>query len=73
MKFKLKTKSTTQGRYQISGSGKVLHKNTGKNHGMTKRSKQQIRDKRKQDVVSPSDSKTLLKKYIIYFKKLRKR
>lgn len=71
--YKLKTKSTCKGRYKISGTGKVLFKHTGKNHGMTKRSKQQIRDKRKQSVVSPSNSKVLLKTYIVYFNKLKKR
>lgn len=71
--YKLKTKSTCKGRYKITGTGKVLFKNSGKNHGMTKRSKQQIRDKRKQDEMSPANSKVFLKKYISYFKKLRKR
>ena len=45
---KIKSNSTSKGRFKISGTGKILFKHTGKNHGMTKRSKQQIRDKRKQ-------------------------
>ena len=39
---------------------------------MTKRSKQQIRDKRKQDIMSEGHSKFVLKKFMSYFKKLRK-
>lgn len=69
---KLKTKSTCKGRFKISGTGKLLFKNTGKRHGMTKRSKQQIRDKRKQDIVADGDRKFILKKFMSYFKKLRK-
>ena len=69
---KLKTKSTCKGRFKISGTGKLLFKHSGKNHGMTKRSKQQIRDKRKQGTVAYGDSKTIFKKFISYFKKLRK-
>ena len=69
---KLKTKSSCKGRYKISGTGKILFKHVGKRHGMTKRSKQQIMDKRKQGVMSHGDSKTVFKKFMSYFKKLRK-
>lgn len=69
---KLKTKSSCKGRFKISGKGKVLFKNVGKRHGMTKRSRQQIRDKRKQDIMSEGHSKFVLKKFMSYFKKLRK-
>lgn len=69
---KLKTSSSVKGRYRITGTGKILFKHTGKRHGMTKRSKQQIRDKRRAGVMSYGDSKTVFKKFISYFKKLRK-
>ncbi|MDR1495062.1 MAG: 50S ribosomal protein L35 [Rickettsiales bacterium] len=69
---KLKTKSSCKGRFKISGGGKLLFKHSGKNHGMTKRSKQQIRDKRKQGITSDGDSGLILKNFLGYFKKLRK-
>lgn len=71
--YKLKTKSACKRRFKLSGTGKLLFKHTGKRHGMTKRSKQQIRDKRKQDTVYSGSSKTVLKKFMCYFKKLRKK
>jgi large subunit ribosomal protein L35 len=70
---KLKTKSSLKGRYKITGTGKILFHHVGKRHGMTKRSKQQIRDKRKPEVMSYGSSKTVFKKFLSYFKKLRKR
>ncbi|MDR2077490.1 MAG: 50S ribosomal protein L35 [Rickettsiales bacterium] len=69
---KLKTKSSCKGRFKISGTGKLMFKHSGKNHGMTKRSQQQIRDKRKPGIVSPGDSGFIVKSYLSYFKKLRK-
>ena len=68
---KIKSNSTSKGRFKISGTGKILFKHTGKNHGMTKRRKQQIRDKRKQGEMT-GGSKTIFKKFLVYFKKLRK-
>jgi large subunit ribosomal protein L35 len=69
---KLKTKSSCKGRFKISGGGKILFKHSGKNHGMTKRSQQQIRDKRKRGIVSYGDSGFIIKSFLGYFKKLRK-
>lgn len=69
---KLKTNSSCKGRYKISGTGKILFKHTGKRHGMTKRSNKQIRDKRSQGIMSYGDSKTVFKKFMSYFRKLRK-
>lgn len=69
---KLKTKSSCKRRFKISGTGKVIIKHSGKSHMMTKRNKVQIRDKRKSGVMSASDSKFVLKKFLSYFKKLRK-
>ena len=70
---KLKTKSSCKGRFKITGTGKVMFKQTGKSHFMTRRSGVQIRDKRKQKEVSKGTSKTILKSFINYFKKLRKK
>ncbi|MDR3078430.1 MAG: 50S ribosomal protein L35 [Rickettsiales bacterium] len=69
---KIKTKSSCKGRFKVSGRGKLLFKHSGKNHGMTKRSQQQIRDKRKRGVVSGGDSGVIIKNFLGYFKKLRK-
>ena len=69
---KLKTKSSCKGRFRITGTGKVMIKHAGKSHMMTKRSKVKIRDKRKAGEMSPSDSKFVLKKFMSYFRKLRK-
>jgi large subunit ribosomal protein L35 len=69
---KLKTKSSCKGRFKLTGSGKLTFKHSGKNHGMTKRSKQQIRDKRKRGEISVADRKFILKKFISYFRKLKK-
>ncbi|MDR2778186.1 MAG: 50S ribosomal protein L35 [Rickettsiales bacterium] len=69
---KLKTKSSCKKRFRISKGGKLLFKHSGKNHGMTKRSQQQIRDKRKYGTISGGDRGFIIKNFLNYFKKLRK-
>ena len=69
---KLKTKSSCKRRFRITGTGLVRFKNSGKRHGMSKRSQKQIRDKRKSDNMFSGDAKFVIKKFLSYFKKLRK-
>ena len=43
---KMKTKSGAKKRFKLTASGKVRAGQTGKRHGMIKRTNKQIRDKR---------------------------
>ena len=43
---KLKTKSGAKKRFKVTATGKVLHAQRGKRHGMIKRTKKQIRQLR---------------------------
>ena len=43
---KIKTKSGAKKRFKITGTGKVLYAQSGKRHGMIKRTKKQIRQLR---------------------------
>ena len=47
---KLKTKSGAKKRFKITGTGKVVYTQAGKRHGMIKRTKKQIRNKRGTDI-----------------------
>ncbi len=40
---KLKTKSGAKKRFKVTATGKVMHAQRGKRHGMIKRTKKQIR------------------------------
>ena len=54
---KLKTKSGAKKRFRFTASGKVKHGQTGKRHGMIKRSNEQIRELRGTKVLSASDTR----------------
>ncbi|MDR0571772.1 MAG: 50S ribosomal protein L35 [Rickettsiales bacterium] len=69
---KIKTKRACKERFRITGTGKIKFKHSGKSHFMTRRSKVQIRDKRKDGYVSKGVSRFVLKNFLSYFKKLRK-
>jgi large subunit ribosomal protein L35 len=43
---KLKTKSGAKKRFKVTATGKVMHAQRGKRHGMIKRTKKQIRQLR---------------------------
>jgi large subunit ribosomal protein L35 len=43
---KMKTKSGAKKRFKVTGTGKVLYAQSGKRHGMIKRTKKQIRQLR---------------------------
>jgi len=62
---KLKTKSSAKKRFKITAKGKVIMAQSGKRHGMIKRSNRQIRNQRGTTVMSKQDSK-IVKSYMPY-------
>ncbi len=62
---KLKTKSSTKKRFKITARGKVIMAQSGKRHGMIKRTNNQIRNQRGTTVMSKQDSK-IIKSYMPY-------
>jgi large subunit ribosomal protein L35 len=59
---KIKTKSGAKKRFKITGSGKVVYAQSGKRHGMIKRTKKQIRQKRGTNILFKTDGDNI-KKY----------
>ena len=59
---KIKTKSGAKKRFKITGTGKVLYAQSGKRHGMIKRTKKQIRQLRGTNVMFKTDGDKI-KKY----------
>jgi len=59
---KIKTKSGAKKRFKITGTGKVLFAQSGKRHGMIKRTTKQIRDHRGTKVLFKTDGDRI-KKY----------
>ena len=62
---KLKTKSSAKKRFKITARGKVLMSQTGKRHGMIKRTNTQIRKQRGTTIMSKQDEK-IVKSYMPY-------
>ena len=62
---KLKTKSSAKKRFKISARGKVIMSQSGKRHGMIKRTNSQIRKQRGTTVMSKQDGK-IVKSYMPY-------
>jgi large subunit ribosomal protein L35 len=56
---KLKTKSSAKKRFRFTANGKIKAGQTGKRHGMIKRSNEQIRNLRGTHVLSPSETKRI--------------
>ncbi|NRB10427.1 MAG: 50S ribosomal protein L35 [Rickettsiaceae bacterium] len=61
---KMKTHSGAKKRFKLTASGKVKSSQIGKNHFMRRRSKVQIRDKRGTALLSPQDSKRIVKTFL---------
>jgi large subunit ribosomal protein L35 len=61
---KMKTKSGAKKRFKITGTGKVMYAQSGKRHGMIKRSTKQIRDHRGTRVLFEGDAANV-KKYFL--------
>ncbi len=62
---KLKTKSSAKKRFKITSKGKVIMAQSGKRHGMIKRSNSHIRKQRGTTIMSKQDSK-IVKSYMPY-------
>ncbi len=58
---KMKTKSSVKKRFKLTATGKVKMAQTGKRHGMIKRSNKFIRQARGTTVMSESNAKTIRK------------
>jgi len=62
---KLKTKSSAKKRFKITARGKVVMSQSGKRHGMIKRTNAQIRNQRGTTIMSKQDAK-IVKSYMPY-------
>ena len=62
---KMKTKSGAKKRFKVTGKGRIVAMQTGKRHGMIKRTPKQIRQKRKAVVLCDADAR-IAKKYMPY-------
>jgi large subunit ribosomal protein L35 len=61
---KIKTKSGAKKRFKITGTGKVLFAQSGKRHGMIKRSTKQIREHRGTKVMFKTDGDRIIKYWL---------
>ena len=61
---KIKTKSGAKKRFKITGTGKVLFAQSGKRHGMIKRTKKQIREHRGTKVLFKTDGDKIKKFFL---------
>jgi large subunit ribosomal protein L35 len=61
---KMKTKSGAKKRFKVTGTGKVLHAQRGKRHGMIKRTNKQIRNLRGTRVMFKSDGDNVVKYWL---------
>ena len=61
---KIKTKSGAKKRFKITGTGKVMFAQSGKRHGMIKRTTKQIREHRGTNVLFKTDGDNI-KKYFL--------
>ena len=62
---KLKTKKSANKRFRLTASGKVKSYQSGKRHGMIKRTNSQIRNQRGSTILSEQDSR-IIKKFLPY-------
>lgn len=62
---KMKTKSGAKKRFKVTASGKIKSAQSGKRHGMIKRTSKFIRNARGTTTLSPQDE-TIVKKYMPY-------
>ena len=61
---KLKTKSGAKKRFKITGSGMVVYNQSGKRHGMIKRTPKQIRQKRGTAIMAKPDGDRVKQFYL---------
>jgi len=62
---KIKTKSGAKKRFKVTGTGKVLYAQSGKRHGMIKRTKKQIRQLRGTNVLFKTDGDRIKKYWLV--------
>ncbi|TDI65728.1 MAG: 50S ribosomal protein L35 [Alphaproteobacteria bacterium] len=62
---KLKTKSGAKKRFRVTSKGRVRVKQSGKSHGMIKKSPKQIRNLRGNKTLAKADER-LVKQYLPY-------
>ncbi|SNY90341.1 LSU ribosomal protein L35P [Cohaesibacter sp. ES.047] len=62
---KLKTKSGAKKRFKVTGTGKIVSAQAGKQHGMIKRSTKFIRKARGTTILCDQDAKTI-KQFLPY-------
>lgn len=62
---KLKTKSSAKKRFSLTASGKVKATQSGKQHGMVKRIKRQLRNQRGTTTLSEPDAR-IVKQFLPY-------
>ncbi len=60
---KMKTKSGAKKRFRLTASGKVRGNQSGKQHGMIKRTNKQVRNLRGTTILAPQDAK-IVKKFL---------
>ncbi len=60
---KMKTKSGVKKRFSVTASGKVKCNQAGKQHGMVKRSKRQLRDQRGTSTLCDQDAR-IIKRFL---------
>ena len=58
---KLKTKSGVKKRFSLTATGKVIATQSGKRHGMRKRSSDHIRNQRGPTILNAADTKIVYK------------
>ncbi len=62
--YKLKNHSGAKKRFKISSGGKLMFAQTGKKHFMRRRTKNQIREKRRMLAMCSSDAKRIIRWYM---------
>lgn len=62
---KLKTKSSVKKRFSVTAKGKIRANQSGKRHGMVKRTKNQIRNQRGTTILNESDA-GIVRQYLPY-------
>ncbi len=62
---KMKTKSGAKKRFKVTGTGKIKAGQSGKRHGMIKRTPKQIRQKRGTALLEAADAR-IVKKFMPY-------
>lgn len=58
---KVKTNSSAKKRFRVTGSGKLVHKQSGKRHNLGKKSNRRIRQLRKTAILADGNTHSLLK------------